>query len=216
MLLLTLPGTPFFYAGDEIGTPEVSIPVDRVQDPFERLVPGFGLNRDPERTPMRWDSTEKAGFTSGEPWLPIGENVAECNVATQRQDECSILHLYRHLIALRRGEPTLLAGCYEPQPSTGDVLSYRRRYGADVITVVLNFGQSSQRIDVAADGEIILSSYLDRWGELAGSVTNIRPDEGILGLCSLIAGGCASSPGAPPDIAAGSTVLSGVGTPSTP
>jgi alpha-glucosidase len=177
MLLFTLPGTPFFYAGDEIGTPEISIPPDRVQDPFERLVPGFGLNRDPERAPMRWDGTATAGFTSGEPWLPIGENIAECNVATQRGDERSLLHLYRRLIALRHAEPTLVAGCYEPQPAIGDLLFYRRHHYGNVIAVALNFGGSSHTIPLPAEGEVILSTYLDRWGERAESVTSIRPEQ---------------------------------------
>src|SRR5689334_6039489 len=81
MLLLTLRGTPFFFAGDEIGMEPVPIPSDRVQDPFEKHVPGYGLNRDPERSPMRWDSTAFGGFTRGEPWLPMGD-VKTRNVET--------------------------------------------------------------------------------------------------------------------------------------
>ena len=57
MLLLTLRGTPTLYYGDEIGMRDVPIPPDRVQDPFEKNVPGMGLGRDPERTPMQWDAT---------------------------------------------------------------------------------------------------------------------------------------------------------------
>jgi alpha-glucosidase len=73
------PGPPIFYAGDETGTPNAEIPPERVRDPFERLPPGYGLNRDPERSPMRWDTGKDAGFTIEEPWLPIGD----CNVATE-------------------------------------------------------------------------------------------------------------------------------------
>ena len=75
MLILTLRGTPFLFAGDELGMEQICIPPDRIQDPFEKLVGGYGLNRDPQRAPMRWDHTPTAGFTSGEPWLPLGENV---------------------------------------------------------------------------------------------------------------------------------------------
>jgi len=64
MLLMTLRGTPFLFAGDEIGMEQVSIPPERIQDPFERLVKGFGLGRDPERAPLRWDDTKVGGFTT--------------------------------------------------------------------------------------------------------------------------------------------------------
>jgi len=69
MLLFTLPGTPIFHPGDEIGKPSGEIAPERVRDPFEMLVPGWGLNRDPERTPMCWDAGDHGGFTTGEPWL---------------------------------------------------------------------------------------------------------------------------------------------------
>src|SRR5262245_34154249 len=72
MLLLTLRGTPTMYYGDEIGMRDVPISVRQVRDPFEKNVPGLGLGRDPERTPMQWNDSEHAGFTSGTSWLPIG------------------------------------------------------------------------------------------------------------------------------------------------
>jgi alpha-glucosidase len=93
VLLMTLRGTPIFYAGDEIGMRDVAIAPENVQDPFERLVPGYGLNRDPERAPMRWDCSRNAGFTTGRPWLPLGPAIEQCNVATQRADDHSLLSL---------------------------------------------------------------------------------------------------------------------------
>jgi alpha-glucosidase len=68
LLLFTLPGTPIFYAGDELGLCGVPIPSEHSRDPFERRVPGYGLNRDPERAPMQWDASRNAGFTTGTPW----------------------------------------------------------------------------------------------------------------------------------------------------
>src|SRR5262249_37985030 len=65
MLLLTLRGTPMLYYGDEIGMRDVAIPPEQVQDPWEKNVPGLGLGRDPERTPVQWDITANAGFTNG-------------------------------------------------------------------------------------------------------------------------------------------------------
>ena len=63
MLLLTLRGTPTLYYGDEIGLPQATIPPERVQDPFEKNVPGLGLGRDGCRTPMQWDASRYAGFS---------------------------------------------------------------------------------------------------------------------------------------------------------
>jgi alpha-glucosidase len=67
MLLLTLRGTPTLYQGDEIGMVDVTIPPERIQDPWERRVPGLGLGRDPVRTPMQWDESAYAGFSKCEP-----------------------------------------------------------------------------------------------------------------------------------------------------
>src|SRR6185312_17547381 len=73
MMLLTLRGTPTIYYGEEIGMQNVPIPPEAVQDPFEKNVPGMGLGRDPQRTPMQWDASPNAGFAAAgvKPWLPI-------------------------------------------------------------------------------------------------------------------------------------------------
>ena len=71
VLLLTLRGTPTLYYGDEIGLTDVAIPADRVQDPRELREPGLGLGRDPVRTPMPWNASAHAGFSTAEPWLPL-------------------------------------------------------------------------------------------------------------------------------------------------
>ena len=109
MLTMTLKGTPFFFAGDELGMEPVPIPPHQVQDPFEKLVGGYGLNRDPERSPMRWDGSEVGGFSLGEPWLSMGADIAERNVTAFQKNEQSLLWLYHRLIMLRRVEPT---GCH--------------------------------------------------------------------------------------------------------
>jgi alpha-glucosidase len=129
MLLLALRGTPFFFAGDEIGMTDVSIPPECVQDVFEQRVPGYGLNRDPERSPMRWDNSANGGFTLGHPWLPMGNYVGERNVARLQQDPRSLLWLYRSLIRLRKQEKALTAGSYVPMRSRNDVLMFKRSYG---------------------------------------------------------------------------------------
>jgi alpha-glucosidase len=74
MLLLTLRGTPTMYYGDEIGMHDVDLPLEQVEDPFEKNVPGVGLGRDPEPTPIQWEPSPNAGFTTGTPWLPLADD----------------------------------------------------------------------------------------------------------------------------------------------
>ena len=142
MLLLTLRGTPTIYQGEEIGMADVPIPPDLVQDPWEKNVPGLGLGRDPERTPMQWDASSNAGFTTGEPWLPIAADYRAVNVAAQAADPRSMLSLYRALIALRRAEAALSVGDYVPVPVRDDVLAYERRHAGRRVLVALNMGGS--------------------------------------------------------------------------
>jgi alpha-glucosidase len=101
LMLLTLRGTPFLYQGEEIGMRNVPVPDARLQDPLAfRLHPK--LSRDPSRTPLPWQRGPGAGFTTGEPWLPIGADSEQRNVAAQREDPDSLLQLYRALLALRK------------------------------------------------------------------------------------------------------------------
>ena len=105
-------------------------------------MPGLGLGRDPERTPMQWDGSANAGFTDGEPWLPLSADRATVNVAAQRADPTSMFSLYRALIALRRREPALSIGVHVKAEAIGDVLTYRRFHDGRWITVALNFSDA--------------------------------------------------------------------------
>jgi len=185
MLLLTLRGTPTLYYGDEIGMHDVEIPPDRVQDPFEKNVPGRGLGRDPERTPMQWSARENAGFTSANPWLPIASDFARANVVGQRDDPRSILTLYHRLVAIRRGEAALEVGRFEPVRVEGDVLAYMRRSrkGESDFLVVLNLGSRPHRLERLGgtpEGTIALSTHLDRSGERVGIDLELRAHEGVI------------------------------------
>ena len=99
MLLLTLRGTPTLYYGDELGLSDVTIPAVQVLDPRELREPGLGLGRDPVRTPMPWDGSENAGFTTAKPWLPLNADWPTRNVARMAEEPDSILTLYRQLLA---------------------------------------------------------------------------------------------------------------------
>jgi alpha-glucosidase len=179
MLLLTLKGTPFLFAGDEIGMEQVKIPEERIRDPFEKLVGGYGLNRDPERSPMRWDGTPHGGFSSADPWLPMGDPAGR-NVARQQADQKSILSLYRLLITLRRSEIALSLGDQQPLRSKNDVLSYKRLLGDSEILIALNFSRDPRRWDWAGKGTLLLSTHLDRSESAVSSPIVLRGDEGVM------------------------------------
>jgi alpha-glucosidase len=182
MLLLTLRGTPTLYYGDELGLQDVPIPPDRVQDPWEKNEPGLG--RDPARTPMPWDASQNAGFTAGIPWLPLNADHATCNVTSLDADPCSILSLYRRLIALRRDRATLHSGNYVASQTEGDVMTFERRHDQErTLLIALNFGNSPQRLtlpDDVGNARVLLSTQLDRDDEVANGGTNLRPAEGII------------------------------------
>jgi alpha-glucosidase len=185
MLLLTLRGTPTLYYGDEIGMCDVDIPHDRVRDPFERNVPGKGLGRDPERTPMQWDAAPNAGFTSGEPWLPIAGDYRRVNVHEQREDPGSILSLYRRLIALRRGEPALEVGRFEACPAAHDVVAYfrRAREGDANFLVALNLGSRPQVLEATVETAgacVIVGTHPEREGERIEGDVVLGPHEGVV------------------------------------
>ncbi len=177
MLLLTLRGTPTIYQGDEIGMTDVEIPPERYVDPQWRDRRG----RDPERTPMRWDGSPNAGFTTGDPWLPVGADERSVNVATERDDPHSMLNLHRRLIALRRAEPALAVGGYERVPAEDSVLAYRRTLGDRSLLVALNLAGTPAELRLASKPvRVLLSTGLDRDGEsVTGSLT-LRADEGLV------------------------------------
>jgi alpha-glucosidase len=183
MLLLTLRGTPTLYYGDEIGMINVPIPENRVQDPFERNVPGAGLGRDPCRTPMQWDDSLHAGFSTTEPWLPLSADSAVVNVRAAEVDPISILTLYRRLLQLRNAQPALSVGTYTPVAMTGDLLAYIRRDGDVQFLIALNLGAGAYGLSLDSlgmRGRVVLSTYLDSINPQEGGTIAVRANEGII------------------------------------
>jgi alpha-glucosidase len=179
MLLLTLPGTLTMYYGEEIGMANVPIPQDQVQDPAEKNEPGLGLGRDPERTPMPWDGSPSGGFTTGWPWLPLGDEHEIVNVAMLEQDKSSILQLYRKLIQLRRSHPSLVSGTLESVSAENSLLRYLRSGDEDHIVVMLNMGKDAVRTEIQI-GTVLASTQLDREGEHVSGSVEIRGGEGLV------------------------------------
>lgn len=180
MLLLTLRGTPTIYQGEEIGMMDVPVPPDKVQDPWERNVPGLGLGRDPARTPMQWHGGRNAGFSTGEPWLPVARDADAVNVAAQAADPSSILSLYRALIRLRRAEPALSVGDYRPRSAGENILSYERHHQGRRFLVALNMSGESRSLNGLPAGRLLVSTALDRWDEPVSDALALRADEGCV------------------------------------
>jgi glycosidase len=147
MMLLTLRGTPFLYYGEEIGMRNVAIPEARLQDPLARTLHPK-LSRDGERTPMQWEPADGGGFSTAEPWLPLGDAGAR-SVDAQRDDPASLLCLYRRLIDLRRRTPALHSGSYRSLDAPDGVFAYERRAGSSRVRVALNFTADRCDVDLA-------------------------------------------------------------------
>ncbi|MDT0643075.1 alpha-amylase family glycosyl hydrolase [Zunongwangia sp. F363] len=180
MLLLSLRGTPTMYYGEEIGMEDVPIPPEQVQDPHEKNVPGKNLGRDPQRTPMQWDDSSNAGFTTGDPWLPVG-NYGQCNVAGEWQKEDSLLSLYRKLLKLRNTEPALHIGDYFPYKCQDNLLSYFRSDGEKTFLILLNLGSSEvtlQLENIRENGICRLGTVRSSEGEEISGEVSLAPDEG--------------------------------------
>jgi alpha-glucosidase len=190
MLLLTLRGTPTVYYGDEIALGLVAIPPAQVHDPRELREPGLGLGRDPARTPMPWDATPNAGFTTGTPWLPLNDDWRARNVEQQAQEPGSMLALHRRLLALRRshsalaiGEISLLDGSLDGLPDTArDILAYERRFGEQRLLVALNVGDGPRELPLPswARHARVLISTIEGAPLASGAGIALRRGEGLI------------------------------------
>jgi alpha-glucosidase len=178
LLLLTQRGTPTLYYGDEIGMRGVDIPSEQAVDPQGRRT---GRNRDPTRTPMQWSDDTYAGFSTVEPWLPVGVDRATANVATQSHDAGSLLTLTRRLLELRAREPVLQGGVQESREAAAGLVAYRRGDERRFL-VVANLTHSPTDYDLRGDGagRVVLSTFLDREGERVADQLRVRSDEGLL------------------------------------
>ena len=196
-ILFGLQGTPYIYQGQELGMTNVKFALEEYQDieirnmaaeklaagaTVEELMPGIhAKGRDNARTPMQWDASENAGFTTGKPWLKVNPNYVDINVAAQEKDPNSVLHYYRHLVALRKREDVIWNGDYqEILPERLDVIAYSRDNGQRKLTVITNF--TGETIDFPA--EILENAGTPEIGNYENwpSGGKLRPYEAVMYL----------------------------------
>ena len=177
LLVLLLRGTAFLYQGQELGLPDAEVPPGRVVD-----LDG----RDPERAPIPWERPSLAGpgagFTTGEPWLPIVRDAERLAAAAQRDDPLSTLALYRRVIAMRRDLPALADGAQRLLDTGDHVLAWVRESGDERILIAINMSSAPRVVEGAPRGTELLLSTEPRRAEaaLAGGPMELGPDEGVV------------------------------------
>lgn len=179
-LYLTLRGTPIMYYGEEIGmktTPPTR--KEDVKDPIGITGWPKEKGRDGERTPMQWDESANAGFSTSTPWLPVPPTYKAHNVADELKDPNSVLVFYKQVLKLRHTNKALLDGNYTPlNQNDQNVLSYFRSYKDQVVLVALNMSGAAQRVsfDLAKAG-FSTAKTLAATGDSAakGEVVTLEP-----------------------------------------
>ena len=174
VLLLTLPGTPTTYYGEEILMTNVFVPPNQTQDVYQ--------GRDVERTPMQWDGGLNAGFTSGSPWLPLATNYTTFNVMNESLSNTSMLALYKQLASLRQ---EFISFAYSLDSVEANVLSFHRYDSSSSVDylVVINFASESGTVAIKSPPlhpQLLLSSMLDKSGPVDLSNLSLRGGEALI------------------------------------
>ncbi|MGZ6123668.1 MAG: alpha-amylase family glycosyl hydrolase [Myxococcales bacterium] len=159
-VLLTLPGTPFLYYGEEVG-----------------LANGPGDGDEPKRTPMPWDDSAGGGFTTGTPWYRFSKGRETANVASQTRKPDSLLSAYRALLRARHASPALARGSLEVLQENGPVLAFLRTLGDERVLVAHNLSPEPQRVSLAVRATRLEPLYGDPGVE-------VRPGDAV--RCALL------------------------------
>jgi len=198
MVLHGMQGTPYIYQGEEIGmtNPHFARITDyrdveshnmfaeqraKGRDAEELLAILASKSRDNSRTPMQWDATPNGGFTTGEPWIDLCNNVATLNVDAALSDPDSVFYTYQSLIALRKSLPLLTWGDYQDLlPTHPSLWCYRRQWQGQTLIVVANLShecQAWQPDALSGDWRVVLSNYAEVASQPAAMT--LRPFEAV-------------------------------------
>jgi len=198
MVLHGMQGTPYIYQGEEIGmtNPHFATIADyrdveshnmyaelhvQGRNADELLAILASKSRDNSRTPMQWSTEAHGGFTTGEPWIGLGDNVQEINVQAALKDPDSVFYTYQQLIALRKAEPLLTWGNYQDLlPEHPSLWCYRREWQGQQLLVVANLSRESQPwqpVQIDGEWDVAMRNYPDLDAQ-PGAMT-LRPFEAV-------------------------------------
>jgi len=189
LLLLTMPGTPFVYYGEELGMRNGRLRYRDLRDPYTKRFWPFRPGRDPARTPMQWDASSHAGFTTSRPWLPVAPDYRRLNVAQEVGDPRSLWSLYRQLIQLRQLSPALSCGeCRLIEGTPRDCLLFHREAPTgegtiERMLVAVNFSDRTCQFSLPAgslQGHVLLSTDPTSGEAWNPGHIQLRPNEGLL------------------------------------
>ena len=171
-------GTPYIYQGEEIGMTNFPFEtLDQVEDieslnyakealeqgiPLEQIMNSIRVvGRDNARTPMQWDSTDYAGFSSAKPWLSVNPNYATINVQSALDNPNSIFYIYQKLVQLRKENSWLVRADFELLETTEKVFAYIRKDGERRFLVVVNLSSQEQEFHLKETIESVLIANTD-------------------------------------------------------
>jgi oligo-1,6-glucosidase len=170
-------GTPYVYQGEELGM--TNVPFNGIgeyrdieslnhyaeataagEDPAAVLASLRKMSRDNARTPMQWDNSPNAGFTTGTPWLPVNPNYTDINAAAAIEDPDSVFHYYRRLIELRHTEPVVAHGDFTMLlPDDERVYAFTRRLGDAQLLVLGNFSGDTVPTGLSGQSDLVIANY---------------------------------------------------------
>ena len=193
-------GTPSVYQGEELGMTNAHFDsLDSYRDlaslgffaqardegrgEGELLADLAVLSRDNARTPMQWDASHNAGFTTGTPWIEVNPNHRSINAEAERAAGDSVFHHYQRLIELRRDDPIVQRGDFAMLvPDHPHVYAFRRRLGDQELVVAGNFSGDEQRIEIEAKwegAELVIGNHSNTQAPRGGMLA-LRPWEAVV------------------------------------